>query len=314
MYHRVAEHVPDVPTLCVSRAHFAEHLEYLRSTYKVISLRQLTHSLKTGKIPQKAVVLTFDDGYVDNLWHAKPLLKKYDCPATIFVSSGYVGQDRELLTDELDRMLLQSPQLPSKLVLRIAGQEHRWEFDDSPAQLMAWNFGAKHDPSPRHRCVRDLHRLLRPLSQMQRNEAFDFLASWACSSRKARSDRRVMTAAELKELSQDSLVEIGGHTVSHLVLASQPLEIQRREIVEGKKQLEQIINKPVTSFAYPYGGANDFTEQTVQLVHEANFTSACSTLPGTVLRQSDMLALPRIMVPDWDGEEFSQQLDRAFCD
>src|SRR5262245_19306871 len=109
LYHRIAEPAADPFDLCVTPQHFAEHLEQLRRHHRIISLTELSQRLASGATLRHTVVLTFDDGYADNLHHAKPLLERYDAPATVFVTSGYVGQDREFWWDELERLLLLSP-------------------------------------------------------------------------------------------------------------------------------------------------------------------------------------------------------------
>ncbi len=75
LYHRVAELPSDPQLLCVTPQHFAEHLEILRKHANPMSLQQLVKTLQAGKLPRRGVLVTFDDGYVDNLNNAKPLLK-----------------------------------------------------------------------------------------------------------------------------------------------------------------------------------------------------------------------------------------------
>ena len=76
MYHRVFETPSDPWELCVSPKHFDHHLDLLRRYYRVLSLKQLTNALKAAQLPKRGVVVTFDDGYGDNVWNAKPLLEK----------------------------------------------------------------------------------------------------------------------------------------------------------------------------------------------------------------------------------------------
>src|SRR5262245_6305242 len=82
MYHRVTQADSDPFSLRVTPEHFAEHLQYLRSQYPVLSLAELKKALKANSLPRRAVVVTFDDGYADNRWHALPLLERYEVPST----------------------------------------------------------------------------------------------------------------------------------------------------------------------------------------------------------------------------------------
>ena len=100
MYHMV-----DSPqsnreaTLCCSPTNFAAQMEYLhRHDYAVIRLAQLVRSLRDGgDLPNRSVVITFDDGSSCTYEKAMPILKKFDFPATVFVISGLVGGSNEWL-------------------------------------------------------------------------------------------------------------------------------------------------------------------------------------------------------------------------
>jgi peptidoglycan/xylan/chitin deacetylase (PgdA/CDA1 family) len=123
-YHRIAEPTLDPQLLCVSPQHFAEHLEIMTRAYAPLSLRALGQRVEEGRVPSRALVVTFDDGYADNLSHATPLLERYGVPATVFVVSGVVGPPREFWWDTLARLVLQPSSLPHHLRITVAGQVH----------------------------------------------------------------------------------------------------------------------------------------------------------------------------------------------
>ncbi len=100
-YHRVADVAHDPHLMCVSPQHFAAQLEALRRFAHTVSLQELVLGLQNGALPRRAVALTFDDGYADVLYHAWPLLERYEIPATVFVVSGCLG--REFWWDESAR-------------------------------------------------------------------------------------------------------------------------------------------------------------------------------------------------------------------
>ncbi|MCB0181434.1 MAG: polysaccharide deacetylase family protein [Anaerolineae bacterium] len=79
--------------MAVSPCHFAEQLEIIRQLGQPLSLHQLVEAHKSGEVPHRAVVITFDDGYKNNLYNAKPLLEQFNIPATVFVTSDYVDQN-----------------------------------------------------------------------------------------------------------------------------------------------------------------------------------------------------------------------------
>jgi peptidoglycan/xylan/chitin deacetylase (PgdA/CDA1 family) len=103
-------------------------------------------------------------------------------------------------------------------------------------------------------------------------------------------------------------VDIGAHTTTHASLAHQTAAEQRREIQESRRVLEAMIDRPVRSFAYPFGTRGDVNTTTVALVREAGFHQACTALPGVVTSHSDRWQLPRCGIRNWDGEEFARRL------
>ena len=102
MYHRVDDVERDPWRLAVPPERFAEQLEVLGGAFAPLPLRELVAGLAERRVPRRSVVVTFDDGYRDNLVNAKPLLEAHDVPATVFVTSGYVDSGRDFWWDELE--------------------------------------------------------------------------------------------------------------------------------------------------------------------------------------------------------------------
>jgi len=121
---------------------------------------------------------------------------------------------------------------------------------------------------------------------------------------------RALTPDELRRLAASPLVDVGAHTVSHPRLAELPLEEQRREISRGRERLEELLDAPVTGFAYPFGKRSDYTDDTIRLVRELGFEYACATEVGRVGRGSDPFAIPRVRAGDWDGRGLWERLER----
>ncbi len=317
LYHRVTELPTDPQLLAVTPAHFAEHLEVLQKYGQILSLRQLTSALQQGKLPDKTIVVTFDDGYADNFYHAKPLLEQYEIPATIFVAAGQIGQKSEFWWDELDRLFLQPGRLPDQGHLNIRGNIVKWEmgeaahYDEQTFETYRqWNITDNVDPSSRQKLYRLLFHEIRNLPNNERNEALASLQRWASVDAAGRTSHHTLTKEELICLANSDFIEIGAHTVTHPILSVLPLEKQAAEIQQSKACLESVLGFPVTSFSYPSGGRADYMTTTVTLTREAGFSSSCSAFAGYVYPHSDMFQLPRFVVRDWNKAEFSDRLAR----
>ena len=299
-YHRVADVARDTYSLCVTPQHFAEQLQVLHQYTQPISLRQLVKGLLDGNLPQRAVVVTFDDGYADVAYHAMPLLERYQIPATVFVTTGYIG--REFWWDELERIVLSAAVLPDELFLDVKDGTFEWTVHD--AAYLTLDKGA---PSPRQRLLQSLYALLLPLSYEERQGALARLWAWAGTRSNDRAHPRALTSEELVQLTGGSLVDIGAHTVTHPVLSSLPAAAQRSEIEQSKACLEELLGHPVTSFSYANGSSS---EETPALVRDAGFVCACASHNDVAWRGSDHFYLPRFWIPDWDGQVFSRWLQR----
>ena len=312
MYHRVTELPNDPYLLAVTPKHFAEQLEVIRRYGVPMSLRQMVKALRDGKVAKRGVVVTFDDGYADNLYSAKPLLERYDIPATVFVTTGHVGHPCEFWWDELDRLLLQPGTLPARLELSLDGHAWQWELAEAATYTTLdyqrnrhWHVERQDDPTPRHRLHRSLYQLLHNFAEIDKQQLLDDLRKWAGAEAMGRSTHRTVDVNEVAHFADRRLVEIGAHTVTHPLLATLPVAAQRNEIRQSKARIEEIVNRPVTSFAYPHGS---YTQETLAVVRDTGFSSACSSDTATVKRGNDPFRLPRISMRNWDGDTFCHLL------
>jgi peptidoglycan/xylan/chitin deacetylase (PgdA/CDA1 family) len=321
LYHRVANVPTDPHLLCVTSDNFSEQMEVLRRNWNPISLRELSSGLKNQRLPRRAVLVTFDDGYADNLHNAKPILERFEIPGVVSVIAGWVGVEREFWWDELEKLLLRPGSLPEELKFQINGAETRWTLGPSAVVYSeedyrahaGWNFGKK-VPTERHALYVDLYNVIRPLGRQQQDEILEMLRVWSGYTGATLKSNFPMTALELRALHEGNLVEVGGHTMSHPVLSTLPPDRQRDEINQSRKLLQEIVDDRITGFAYPYGGDRDYTGETVDMVREAGFESAFSASSGRVRKESEAFRLPRNWVRNWNGEQFAGRLQRWFLD
>lgn len=319
LYHRVSDLPTDPHSLAVTSRHFQEHLDVLCARTRPMRLSELIRGMADGTLPDRAAAVTFDDGYSDNLTVARPLLQRYDVPATVFVATGYLNGQREFWWDELERLLLWPGILPSTLRLSINERIFEWDLagtgeygGEAFDRNRAWSILDRCDASPRHQIHRSLHQQLRPLPEREREAVLDQLRLQAQMAAAVRPTHRTLRPEELVHLADGELVEVGAHTETHPVLAAITPSAQEHEIRRSKRRLEDILGREVRSFAYPYGGRQDYTSATIAAVREAGFACACSTSRALVFPGTGLYQLPRVVVRDLSGEAFAQRLEECF--
>jgi peptidoglycan/xylan/chitin deacetylase (PgdA/CDA1 family) len=314
VYHRIAEPGCDPFSLAVSPRRFAAQLDGLRSHYSIVPLRELAAAVAAGRVPHRAVAITFDDGYADNLYGAWPLLAAAAAPATVFVVAGRVGAVEEFWWDRLARWVLHSPKLPTDFSLHIDGAPRLREAIGAkygpPVDAMdnSWSMRSSHDPSPRHRLFRELWGFLRTLREDVRERAMNDLGSRIEDGLRPRSELRPLSEEELLRLGADGLIEIASHGMTHSRLAELPVDGQRWEVCESRSRLESLLGSPVTTFAYPFGTPDDYTRDTIRLLADGGYTAACMNVSGWIVAGVDRYELPRMRVFDWDGDDLLRRL------
>jgi peptidoglycan/xylan/chitin deacetylase (PgdA/CDA1 family) len=297
-YHRVARLDSDPQLLAVSPERFAEQLAAIRAAFDPLPLRTLVAALKRGEDPV-CVVLTFDDGYRDNLHAAKPLLERHEIPATVFVTSGYVGGSREFWWDDLERIVLTRSERSRLFRLEIGARSVVLDVDgDDRATTKAY---------------RMLLRRLRALRPAEREFALEKLRRWARVPSDPRPSHRALTPDEVVELADGGLVEIGAHTVEHPALAALSPTEQRKEVESSKRALEDVLGREVSLFSYPFGRGRrprrTYDRGTVSIVEGAGFAAACA-LRSPAARRPQRFELSRMIVRDWHGDELVTRIER----
>jgi peptidoglycan/xylan/chitin deacetylase (PgdA/CDA1 family) len=315
LYHRVCRLVSDPQRLAVDPDRFAQHLDALAGHFEPMPLSELVERAQLGTMPKRAVAITFDDGYADNLEFAKPVLERRGVPATVFVATGYVDGGQEFWWDDLERLLLTPGRLPSLLRLKTGGELREWDLGKAAAydgetsrRHSGWNVESATDPTERHRLYRQLCGILRALTRDEREAVLSQIAEAAEGTVAARSTHRVLAPEEIARLTEGGIVDVGAHSVSHPALAALSLAAQHDEIAHSKARVEELAGCPVSAFAYPFGTSSDYTSATIDLVRGAGFSSACLATPGRLGRRSNRYRLPRLTVRDWNADTFADHV------
>ena len=220
MYHMVRDHIDGAKfnKLRVKPTEFEKQVAWMKAEgFHFVTMQEL--QANWGKHPEKTVAITFDDGYLDNLENAYPILEKYQAKATIYV-----------VVDRHDR-------------------------DWSTYKKAHHNSGEL-----------------------------------------ARESK--LNDEQVKFLAQSGWVEIGSHTLTHANLDKLDEAECLKELFESKVQLEQLTNRPVTSFAYPFG---IYSARDVEIAKQVGYSNAVTTNEGIDSEYPDFMQLQRIKISGKDS-------------
>ncbi|HBA85497.1 MAG TPA: hypothetical protein DCZ95_15530 [Verrucomicrobia bacterium] len=282
LYHRV---LPDEElgrlsfsrSTMVSCSSFEHNLEYLRRAYEPLSMADYLQRLNDGSWDERRsyLVLTFDDGWSDNYHHAWPLLKKYDMPATIFVSTELVGEAQSFWWEEI-----------GEIFQALAPDSTKRAQARKVVESFLGAFG-----KPGEEAIDDLIERIKSLAYPRIRELIASLSPLVNRS----SSPSALTWAQIEEMSGHGLVRFGPHGARHALLPRLSAEASSQEILGSMKALAshaEVRWDPV--FSYP-GGAYD--ARTVEQVRQAGCTAALTVDPGVnSFRPPDTFRLRRINV------------------
>jgi len=275
IFHRVLRQpdalLPNEP----DAAAFAALMDLVASGFNPLPLPEAVDRLRRSSLPSRALCVTFDDGYANNLEVAQPILAARRIPATVFVAPGYLDGGR-MFNDTVIEAIRRAP---AEIDLSREGFG-TLRLDDSAARVRAYS---------------DIIARLKYLPPDERRAHSDRIAERIGAPLPA----DLMLTSEQVRRVHASGIEIGAHTVTHPILRSVDTDAARREIEDSRQALQDLISAPVRSFAYPNGApTKDYDARHVAMVREAGFQLALSTAWGAAGPGSDAFQLPRIA--PWD--------------
>jgi peptidoglycan/xylan/chitin deacetylase (PgdA/CDA1 family) len=282
LYHRVrADDDADPHSLGVTPERFEAQLLALLTIAKPASLDEVTK--RRGG--QGRFIVTFDDGYADNLYEAAPIARRLGVPFTAFVTSGVLGKRGGFWWDRLtaicERLKEAEPaDRPAVVHLVVDRRGEAVPFDTrDPTSLMS-----------------TLHRRLRPEPTSVIEGALEGLAAQLGVDAFPADSDRVMTPDEVASLAAEAHVTIGAHTVDHTWLPALTYAEQKRTMVGSKRALEEVIGEPVRHFAYPFGTSEDFGMLSTVAARASGFTTAVTTIEAPVRWMTPRHRLPRYTI------------------
>ena len=262
-YHRICNGAFSPLDMNISPSVFEEHIRYIKKYYNPISMIQAVNYLEQGnKIHGNSIVITFDDGYKDNYKNAFPILKKYEVPATIFVSVEAINTGMTFWYDSIVRSLRNTNK---KFINLDNFNMKKYSLVNAHKKLDAIieivEFIKYWPPKKRNQFVKYLVDKLEPCSEATNNTA------------------PILNWDEIKDMSESG-ISFGSHGMTHSILTTLDPEEIKYEITESKRILREQIGEDIRLFSYPNGGEKDFNQEIINLLIDNGYRAACTLIRG----------------------------------
>jgi peptidoglycan/xylan/chitin deacetylase (PgdA/CDA1 family) len=262
-------------------------VRFLSKYYTFVSLDTAVQML-AGKEPllPNSLVLTFDDGYRNNVTQAWPVLRRLGVPACIFVATGHVERRQPFWFDRLDYVLQHACvdsrefQAGGRTIRMLAGS--RGQLRESYRDLRE---AAKVARRNNREMLQELEGISATLEAETGHKLGDIFETDPWSA--------VLAWEEIKAAFGDGLI-FGSHTVDHVRLAKVDEDMARDQLARSKQMMEAHTNRPCLHLAYPYGSYNG---RVAEIARECGYVAGLTTEEGPNRVGAELMTLRRYALP-----------------
>lgn len=286
MYHRVLPPAADScsdPGIVVTPRTFMNNMRFLRSHFTPLSAAEFCSCLEDGKFPPRACLITFDDGWQDNDWHALPVLQALGTPAVFFIATAYIGTNETFWQERLTRRLVGLCRSPAarRSILTELGIVDACDADEAEARRLLRGFVTQLKSSDTATIERVIGRV---------SGACEELADMATMGN---GDDSFLSWLDVARIESTGLVTLGSHAHRHIPLTRLTKEYITADLVRSVQEFER-HNVPTPSLcAYPNG---DYDDAVMDALGAAGMNAGFTTEHGYVRPGHDPRRLPRVNI------------------
>jgi len=287
-YHSVTKDKVRFEGLQVSIENFEKQIRFLKTNFDIISIEKAMKYIEdhSSKILNK-LVITFDDGYKDNFDIVYPILKKYEVPFTIFLTTDPIENHDLIWTNKL-RDYIEQSNMP---ILKI-GEKDSLNIATDIEKEQAINYLKK-----KLKTVENIERIAL-LNNIYRQIGYKFFHD-KCYE--------MLSVEQIKILSRNG-VSFHSHSVSHPIVSRLKKTEFEYELLESREKIYQWTGNRPVYFAYPNGKPTDFTEESKELLSNMGYKAAFTLIRGTNDNLTDRYEMKRIPVKNHDLAKFINYL------
>jgi peptidoglycan/xylan/chitin deacetylase (PgdA/CDA1 family) len=299
-YHRIVNvddpqtYPLDLGLISATRDEFDSQMRAVREFANPVSLDMIADAVTHGRtLPERAVAVTFDDGFRDTFEAAHPVLRQYAVPATVFVSTDLIESNDPFWFEITAHLMLR---VPARAIA----------FDECPEGLPSAD-----DPAARRESIGKLHRVLKICANPRRRALVEEWRVRFARFIDARADNlsRPIVKTQMIEMARDG-IDFGSHTVTHPNLALESTDVIERELRDSRAYLEHLLERPVRSLAYPFGTPDTYDSRVMTAARACGYELAASFRQGVNwLGTLEAMELRRIGIgPGVSAQQFRAML------
>jgi hypothetical protein len=264
MYHGIVRAPLPVYDWCFAdESSFHSQMKYIKRHFEVISLSEAVERLRSGRIHQPTIVITFDDGLQNNYDVAFPILREAGLPATVFLTTGLVNTNDTLWYCRLNLAL-----------------------SETTKASFVWN-GCSFDlsePGSKAKTASVIETRMKELPQPKLlSEIRKIVLELDCnpdSPVEYNSPFRMLNTDAIAEMTASGLIEFGAHTHSHAILSLLSPEECYDEIRRSISTVQDLTGRPCELFAYPNGRARDYNPKVIQILRACGVRASLTAIEG----------------------------------
>lgn len=285
-YHQVVPFIQKEgllsPSEYISTELFEKHLIWLKKKYEILPLSELLYRHKNGLNIDRTISITIDDGWRNAYTQAFPLLNKYQVPATIFLTTDFIGSKHPIWFSAINRIIeeckhnpiiataLIEDKLVQKLSADVISKLHRAITIQSSSKVVSIF------KTVNSCIVEEIINKWSVICSIQNKEFID-MDDW-------------LNWEEIHEMENSGLIEFGPHGDRHYFFTTISEEKIFEEIVKSWKKIDSKLNKKTKCFCYP-GGLYNIKH--INILEKALMESAVTFSGGKLTKDTPFFQIPR---------------------
>jgi len=287
-YHGIQEAKNSVNDYCfIAQDIFDQQMKYLSENFEVKSPENAFIDSYTNKKP--VAVITFDDGFMNNYRYALPILKKYNLPATVFLSTGFVDTNDTIWFCKIIDII-----------------------ESCNQETIDWNGESINikTPSDKKLASSKIQSELKSLHPKLIDEKIeDLMRSVSREKNYLKTPYEMLNRHALDAMTKSKLITFGAHTYSHAILSRISVAEAEVEVKKSLKDVERFTGKRCNLFAYPNGGVDDYGEYHKSFLKELGVSLVFSMKHGVSSKNDDYKEIKRLFISShFNMKQFSAQV------